>query len=44
MAEDWSVDVKKYVPNADPKAIAGIVRYLGIALQKEGFVISRFLR
>ncbi len=34
MAEDWAVDVKKYVPNADQKAIAGIVRYFGIAMQK----------
>ncbi len=33
MAEDWAADVKKYAPNADDKAIAGIVRYLGIALQ-----------
>jgi hypothetical protein len=33
MAEDWAADVKKYVPNADDKAIAGIVRYCGIALQ-----------
>jgi len=34
MAEDWAADVKKYAPNADDKAIAGIVRYCGIALQK----------
>ena len=33
MAEDWAADVRKYAPNADDKAIAGIVRYLGIALQ-----------
>ena len=33
MAEDWAADVKKYVPNADAKAIVGIVRYCGIALQ-----------
>ena len=32
MAEDWAADVKKYVPSADDKAIAGIVRYCGIAL------------
>ena len=42
MAEDWSVDVKKYVPNADPKAIAGIVRYLGIALQKRDSSLVAF--
>lgn len=34
MSEDWSVDVKNYVKNPDPKAVAGIVRYCGIALQK----------
>jgi hypothetical protein len=34
MAEDWAADVKRYVSNADEKAIAGIVRYCGIALQK----------
>jgi hypothetical protein len=32
MAEDWAADVKNYVPSADDKAIAGIVRYCGIAL------------
>lgn len=32
MATDWAADVKKYVPKADDKAIAGIVRYCGIAL------------
>lgn len=42
MAEDWSVDVKKYAPNADPKAIAGIVRYLGIALQKRDSSLVAF--
>ena len=42
MAEDWSVDVKTYVPNADPKAIAGIVRYLGIALQKRDSSLVAF--
>jgi hypothetical protein len=34
MAENWSADVKKYVPDANEKAIAGIVKYCGIALQK----------
>jgi len=42
MAEDWSADVKKYVANADPKAIAGIVRYLGIALQKRDSSLVAF--
>ena len=41
MAEDWSVDVKKYVPNADAKAISGIVRYCGIALQsRDGSLVA----
>lgn len=26
MAEDWANDVKKYVPNADDAAIAGLLR------------------
>ena len=34
MAEDWAADVKKYASEADDKAIAGIVRYCGIALQE----------
>lgn len=34
MAEDWTVDVQKYSPNADRNAIAGIVRHCGISLQK----------
>lgn len=33
MAEDWAADVKKHVPEADAKAIAGIVRHCGIALR-----------
>jgi hypothetical protein len=42
MAEDWAADVKKYVPNADEKAITGIVRYLGIALQKRDSSLVAF--
>ena len=34
MAEDWAADVQKYSPGADTSAIAGIVRYCGISLQK----------
>src|SRR5713101_563733 len=34
MAENWAADVKKYVPNANEKAIAGIVKCCGIALQR----------
>src|SRR6185312_11292769 len=42
MAEDWAGDVKKYAPNADDKAIAGIVRYCGIALQKRDSALVAF--
>lgn len=34
MSHDWSADVKKYAPNASPAAINGIIKHLGIALQK----------
>jgi hypothetical protein len=30
---DYNADVKRYVPNADDKAIAAIVKHLGIALR-----------
>ena len=33
MATDWAADVRKYAPNADGAAIAGIVKHCGIALQ-----------
>ncbi|MET0527323.1 DUF2853 family protein [Microvirga sp. P5_D2] len=42
MSEDWAVDVRKYAPNADDKAIAGIVRYLGIALQNRDSALVSF--
>lgn len=42
MAEDWAADVKKWAPDADQKAIAGIVRYLGIALQKRDSSLVAF--
>ena len=42
MAEDWAVDVKKYVPNADDSAIAGIVRHCGIALRKRDSQLVSF--
>jgi hypothetical protein len=29
---DYAVDVKKYVPEVDEEAVAGIVKHLGIAL------------
>lgn len=42
MAEDWAADVKKYAPNADDKVIAGLVRYLGIALQNRDSSLVSF--
>ncbi len=42
MAKDWAADVKKYASNADEKAIAGIVRYCGIALQKRDSSLVSF--
>lgn len=42
MTQDWALDVKKYAPDADPKAIAGIVRYCGIALQKKDSSLVSF--
>lgn len=42
MAENWAADVKKYVPGANEKAIAGIVKYCGIALQKRDSSLVSF--
>lgn len=42
MAENWAADVKKYASDADDKAIAGIVRYCGIALQKRDSSLVSF--
>ena len=42
MTENWAADVSKYVPHADEKAIAGIVRYSGIALQKRDSSLVAF--
>ena len=42
MPENWAADVRKYVPSADEKAIAGIVRYCGIALQKRDSSLVAF--
>ena len=46
MAENWAADVKKYVPDANDKAISGIVKYCGIALQNRdsSLVHSRIRR
>ncbi len=42
MAEDWAADVKKYAPDADDTAIAGIVKHCGIALQKRDSSLVSF--
>lgn len=42
MATDWAENVKKYVPDANDKAIAGIVKYCGIALQKKDSSLVSF--
>jgi hypothetical protein len=42
MAENWAADIRKYVPNANDKAIAGIVRHCGIALQKRDSSLVSF--
>lgn len=42
MAEDWSIDVRKYAPDADVSVIAAIVRYCGIALQNRDSSLVSF--
>jgi hypothetical protein len=42
MAENWAADVKKYVPNANDKAISGIVKYCGIALRNRDSSLVSF--
>ncbi len=42
MAVDWVADVKKYVPDADEAAIAGIVRHCGIALRSRDASLVAF--
>lgn len=42
MATDWAADVKKYVADADDAAIAGIVRYCGIALRNRDSSLVAF--
>lgn len=39
---DWAADVKKYVPDANDAAIAGIVKHCGIALQKRDSSLVSF--
>ena len=33
MAVDWAEQIKKFAPNADDEAAAGIIRHCGISLQ-----------
>jgi hypothetical protein len=40
--KDWAAHVKKYVADADDHAIAGLVRYLGIALHKRDSSLVAF--
>ena len=42
MAEDWLADVQKYASNPDRNAVATIVRYCGIALQKRDSSLVSF--
>ncbi len=42
MDEDWSIDVRKYVPDASAAVIAGIVRYCGIALRNRDSSLVSF--
>lgn len=42
MAEDWAIDVKKYVPDADDAVIAAIVRHCGIALRNRDSSLVSF--
>lgn len=42
MATDWAEDVKKYAPDADDAAIAGIVKHCGIALQSRDASLVSF--
>ena len=42
MATDWAADVKKYDAKADDAAIAGIVRYCGIALRNRDSALVSF--
>lgn len=41
MSTEYLADVKRYVPGANEKAVAGIVKYLGIALKsKDASLVS----
>jgi hypothetical protein len=41
MAEDYTTDIKQYTANVNEKAVAGIVKFLGIALKsKDSSMVS----
>jgi outer membrane protein OmpA-like peptidoglycan-associated protein len=42
MSTDWAEDVRKYEPDADDRAIAGIVRHCGIALRSRDASLVSF--
>lgn len=42
MAEDWSIDVRKYAPSASSNVVDAIVRYCGIALQNRDSSLVSF--
>lgn len=42
MAEDWSINVRQYAPDAEEGIIAGIVRHCGIALQSRDASLVAF--
>ncbi|WP_448582819.1 DUF2853 family protein [Thermaurantiacus sp.] len=42
MAEDWSINVRKYAPDADESVIQAIVRHLGIALRSRDASLVSF--
>ena len=39
---NWAADVKKFATNVDEEAVAGIVRYCGIALQQKDSSLVAF--
>ena len=42
VSKDWASDVKNYIPTPDERAIDGIVKYCGIALQKQDSALVSF--
>jgi hypothetical protein len=42
MSQDWTADVKRYAANVDEKAVAGIVKHCGIALQNKDAALVSF--